>query len=62
LESRTAVALHMTWHNDRKDRQVVAHSKIIQFNSGQPEDFDNIQWRAIEIISVQLGQSMIPKY
>jgi hypothetical protein len=32
-----------------------------QFNSGQPEDCDNIQWPALEIISVQLGQSLTPQ-
>jgi hypothetical protein len=33
----------------------------IQFNSGQPEDCDNMQWRALEIMSVQLGRSLTPQ-
>jgi hypothetical protein len=42
-------------HNDQKGRQVVTHSKTIQFKSRQPEDCDNIQWPALEIMSVQPG-------
>jgi hypothetical protein len=61
LERRTSGALDITGHNDRKERQVVAQIKNIQFNSGQPEDYDNIQWRALEIMSVQLGRSATPQ-